>query len=1567
MYNFTIMTLVSNFDLTFNKLYGRWAVLFFMLTLIWVTPPQAFAEGGTSNRMALSSPIDAAASDATSNEITVPDLKTERNSSGKLVTIARNLAWQAQVFSPFSSELKYVPRKNKTERKSQEIVFTDTGLTSFKADASIVRLLSRYTAIQIGSDSSIRPDTRGLATATSPSGDSKLELSSGDRFVDVENVAASERNVTALNADVNEIVFIDKGIDDWQPLVEGVSGNAEVVLLATDRDGVAQIAEYVNGRAGITAIHVVSHGSTGKVFIGNTEFSNANVGDYGDELGIIAGALEESAGILLYGCHTGAGGEGEAFINTIAEATGAGVAASEDLTGADDLGGDWELEAVTGVIGASPQTFGSAPAEFTGLLGNPNPSGTLDFGNAPSGFTPNFDFSSTSGAGTLTVTDTDDPLFAGFSFTASDTDPSPQGFVQIRGLGSNSTNNHIDSGSLNVTNNDGSFGGYAKLDRFEFDPDDNYIVDFQSIDIAFSFNGTYSVTIVGIDENGNTINTINTSITQSGFALDDARVDLTSLSGASLLRINTDDAQSVYFDNLSWTNAALPVTNAAPTFNSSTTASIAENTSTSTTVLDVNADDGDGGSNDANVTYSLSGTDAGDFDIDGSSGVITFTSSPDFENPTDDDTNNDYELIVTADDGGSSNNTASQDITITVTDANDPPTDISLSSNNIDESATGVNANVGSLTTTDADVGDTHTYTLVAGTGDTDNGSFTINGSNLSTSSSLTAGNYSVRINTNDGTADYAEAFNITVNDDIAPSGYTVTIDQSPINAGNDNAVSFTFAGAEIGSTYDYEFTSDGGAGSVSNSGIIATATDNITGVDLSGLPDGIITLSVTLTDTNSNEGSAATDTATKDANAPVVNSVNVPLSDTYVLGQDLDFTVNFDENITVNTTGGTSQISLTVGPTSRQATYQSGSGTQSLVFSYSVQDGDADGDGIAVGTLSANGGTLQDAAGNDANLTLNSLGSTSGVNVLATDVTYTAGNYSPTDPSGLDLSGYTLDVQDGTAVLTASTTFDEVTVQPDAVLDLDADLSVNNELLFQSDASGTAQLADATGVNITGDVTVERFIPVLTEDTRGYRFLTSAVDSHASIFDNWQEGGSSPAGLGTHIAGNNNGSNGLDQTITGNPSMYTFDNQNSNGGGQDNDWQAVTNTKAIDLVAGEAYRIFIRGDRNYDLDSNPADPPNSDVTLRATGSLALGDQSYDLNPNQDEYSLVGNPYQAIVDMNTVMSNTNTTNVNTNYYWVWDPNMSPGGAQGAYVAIDLSTGNSQTPGGSPSSSAANQFVMPGQSFFVQTTSNSAADLEFTEASKDVSPSPTAVFSDDGMASINLKLYKTTDLNNDEFESDALQINFDDQFANAVTLEDADKLGNPDENLARLNNGEYLTIEKRAMPVDGETLAIFSNGYTATDYTLVMTISNMPQDVSAYLMDDHTGDQTLLNDGENQISFTADPSSPGSIATDRFSIEFEIETFGVEDNEAADNFKVYPNPVDNDQITIQAANMSGEVDISLSNMLGQRVMSTKGEIIGNGEMTLNIGDQQSGVYFIEVAQDGQSAKERLIIK
>jgi hypothetical protein len=307
-------------------------------------------------------------------------------------------------------------------------------------------------------------------------------------------------------------------------------------------------------------------------------------------------------------------------------------------------------------------------------------------------------------------------------------------------------------------------------------------------------------------------------------------------------------------------------------------------------------------------------------------------------------------------------------------------------------------------------------------------------------------------------------------------------------------------------------------------------------------------------------------------------------------------------------------------------------------------------------------------------------------------------------------------------------------------------------------------------------------------------------------------------------------------------------------------------------------------------------------------------------------------------------------------------------ARGAYVAVDLSSGALSNPDNiDVSSSEANEFVMPGQSFFVQTASNGTADITFTEASKDVSQNPTQVFSDNEITSINLRLYKTNDLNNGEMESDALGINFSTDASNAVDQFDAAKFTNPDENLARSQNGELLSIENRNLPADNESLALFTDGYTIDNYTFVINLSNLSTDVTAYLVDSYTGDQILLSDGDNQISFSVDQNMPGSIASDRFSILFDVDTFGIDDQQLTSNFKVYPNPVSDGNVTIKSNAIVGEAKISLHNLLGQKITEDKFEFDQNGEVNIHLDNYQSGVYYIQLNQGELSFNQKLIIK
>ena len=224
-----------------------------------------------------------------------------------------------------------------------------------------------------------------------------------------------------------------------------------------------------------------------------------------------------------------------------------------------------------------------------------------------------------------------------------------------------------------------------------------------------------------------------------------------------------------------------------------------------------------------------------------------------------------------------------QQVTLTIKDADlSPPTGYSVA---IDQAEiTTTNQTTASFTFAGAEVGATYNYTFssdgggtnVMGSGSIATATDQITGIDLS---GLEDGTVTLSVTLTDSFGSTGTAATDTASKDTtAPTAFTVSIDQGFINSSNQSSASFTFSGAELGTTYSYSFTSSGGGTLSSGTGTIATATDQITGIDLSGLSEGTITLSVTLTDGFGNESSPATDTITKDTTPPSGYSVAMNL-----------------------------------------------------------------------------------------------------------------------------------------------------------------------------------------------------------------------------------------------------------------------------------------------------------------------------------------------------------------------------------------------------------------------------------------------------------------------------------------------------------------------------------------------------------------------------------------------------------------------------------------------------------------------------------------------------------------
>lgn len=143
------------------------------------------------------------------------------------------------------------------------------------------------------------------------------------------------------------------------------------------------------------------------------------------------------------------------------------------------------------------------------------------------------------------------------------------------------------------------------------------------------------------------------------------------------------------------------------------------------------------------------------------------------------------------------NGSINVDIDIDFTPANSAPTDISIDSSSVNENMP-VGTTVGTLSSDDVDAGDTHTYSLVAGSGDTDNISFNIIGDELTTNAMFdyeTKSSYSVRIQSDDGDGGtFAKAFTITINDLV--EGLVPSIDTPQSFSVDENVANSTPVGS---------------------------------------------------------------------------------------------------------------------------------------------------------------------------------------------------------------------------------------------------------------------------------------------------------------------------------------------------------------------------------------------------------------------------------------------------------------------------------------------------------------------------------------------------------------------------------------------------------------------------------------------------------------------------------------------------------------------------------------------------------------------------------------------------
>lgn len=513
-------------------------------------------------------------------------------------------------------------------------------------------------------------------------------------------------------------------------------------------------------------------------------------------------------------------------------------------------------------------------------------------------------------------------------------------------------------------------------------------------------------------------------------------------------------------------------------------------------------------------------------------------------------------------------------------------------------------------------------------------------------------------------------------------------------------------------------------------------------------------------------------------------------------------------------------------------------------------------------------------------------------------------------------------------------------------ILEIYENITGDGLLKFLNNETQLGQIATLPILSsISVETQVERWIPAGIQNTRAFRMLSSPVSSTSSIYANWQENGNQPQAFGTHITGSQTGLNGFDATVTGNPSMYWFDHAETNQSGGAA-WTEIDNTDVNTISAGNPYRLLIRGDRTIDLSTNSPTPTNT--KLRTHGNLFVGDFSPNLASGNEQFSFVGNPYQAIVDPNLLSF---SGDINSNYIYVWDPNLN---THGGFVSVEIATGDHAT------TSEANQFIQPGQAVFIRNNLNvsTTPSITFTESSKNVNQNATQVFSNTEFnEEINLKLV------NSQGEVDAIGLRFNETFNNAFTDADAGKMGNANENLAIIGNNQLWSITKRQHLLHEESIPLFINNYTETHYAFVPEITFYESEVT-YFLKDHFTDALVELQNASPIPFEVDNASPESASAFRFEIVAETTTLA-DENFNASEINLYPNPA-SDFLHIEIPNTSNPHSIEVFDVLGKSVYQ-KEITSSENEINLDVSSFSVGTYVLKLKSDTNQWTQKFIKK
>ena len=271
-----------------------------------------------------------------------------------------------------------------------------------------------------------------------------------------------------------------------------------------------------------------------------------------------------------------------------------------------------------------------------------------------------------------------------------------------------------------------------------------------------------------------------------------------------------------------------------------------------------------------------------------------------------------------------------------------------------------------------------------------------------------------------------------------------------------------------------------------------------------------------------------------------------------------------------------------------------------------------------------------------------------------------------------------------------------------------------------------------------------------------------------------------------------------------------------------------------------------------------------------------IGDQAYSTSSTipltgvTNRFTMLGNPFASPINWATV-----TRNNISNTFWGWDPNLN---STGGYVTVST-TGTVTLVSPFSGTVGLNQYIQPGQGFFVKTTAASPTMTikesdkvsNFNSIAFFTEPASNSLVNNIPLIAVNLQYASGPNM----LLADGAISAFDNSFSNSVGDEDGTKVAGSTEALSIQNGADLLSIDARKMPLNNDTIFLNMVRITRPQYTLQIFANQMAGSTLRPFLEDaylNTSQILTLTD-TNRIVFNVTAGVPASSAANRFRIVF----------------------------------------------------------------------------------------------